>query len=567
MRIWLTASLIFFMTVLSLAQDENPEMIAQILFEKGENLYEEEYYEEAFSCYEKAASFNHAKSLYMLGVMYDNGDYVIEDNSMALKYYSKSAELGEVDAMINLGFLYDEGEGVAEDNEKAMALYLKAAALGEVFAMYNIGLMYEEGDGVEKDEKQAFQWFFKAAEKEDEDAILKIAQRYDRGLGVEENNSEALYWYLKVDESSHGEIAFSVGVLYDGTPGVTTDLKKAFEWYSKAAELEDTKGIVAVGDCYFEGKGVYQDFTQAMEWYETALYDEDEEEELEVIAKYFWALYLSEAADDLDQRRIEFLQESDKASELSILAILNAWKGKKQEALLWIPYGEEQNILRVKLLLEGSSPSLVEEIILQNDLQTHEKVLKWYHEQTRQDQDVLFFKILHACETGLAEKILDQDLEILSKSSDSEYLNLVSQAQSLKDISVDGKFEVQEKQAKLDLVDFIEEKAFEEEESEYLEEEEFIEEEIGEEPELPLENIIAESFFGAINDALRSLLGKEKLYEDEDMDEELYEDEDMDEELYEDENMDEDLYEDGDMDEELYEDEDMDEELYEDEDW
>ena len=50
-----------------------------------------------------------------LGVMYDNGQGVLQDYKEAVKWYRLAAEQGYADAQYNLGVMYDNGEGVPQD--------------------------------------------------------------------------------------------------------------------------------------------------------------------------------------------------------------------------------------------------------------------------------------------------------------------------------------------------------------------------------------------------------------------------------------------------------------------
>ena len=74
---------------------------------------------------------------YNLGLMYDNGEGVLEDDKEAVKWYRKAAEKGHAPAQNNLGFMYDNGEGVLEDYATAYAWINIAAANGDEMAKQN----------------------------------------------------------------------------------------------------------------------------------------------------------------------------------------------------------------------------------------------------------------------------------------------------------------------------------------------------------------------------------------------------------------------------------------------
>ena len=75
----------------------------------------------------------------------------------------QAAEQGDAKAQNNLGVKYDLGEGVAEDDAEAFKWYRKAAEQGHAKAQSNLGLMYDNGDGVQQDYVYAHMWFNIAA--------------------------------------------------------------------------------------------------------------------------------------------------------------------------------------------------------------------------------------------------------------------------------------------------------------------------------------------------------------------------------------------------------------------
>ena len=86
-------------------------------------------------------------AMFNLGVAYDNGEGVIEDNKEAIKWHRKAAGLEDASAMSALGFMYDHGEGVIEDDKEGAKWYRKAADVGYAKAMVHLGIMYANGQG------------------------------------------------------------------------------------------------------------------------------------------------------------------------------------------------------------------------------------------------------------------------------------------------------------------------------------------------------------------------------------------------------------------------------------
>ena len=69
------------------------------------------------------------------------------------------AEQGDAYAQFNLGVIYDIGRGVPENNAEAVKWYRKAADQGDADAQSNLGIMYANGDGVPENDVGAYVWW------------------------------------------------------------------------------------------------------------------------------------------------------------------------------------------------------------------------------------------------------------------------------------------------------------------------------------------------------------------------------------------------------------------------
>ena len=81
---------------------------------------------------------------FFLGVMYDIGDGVPENDAEAVKWYRKAAEQGDADAQSNLGFMYDNGRGVPGNDIKAHVWYSMAKTSGNEKAKKNLRILKTE---------------------------------------------------------------------------------------------------------------------------------------------------------------------------------------------------------------------------------------------------------------------------------------------------------------------------------------------------------------------------------------------------------------------------------------
>ena len=158
----------------------------------------------------------------------------------------KAAEQGDAEAQFHLGLMYDLGDGVPEDNATAMHWYLKAAEQGEVRAQVNLGSMYERGDGVLKDDIAAFHWFQKAAELGFAMAQYNVGLMYDFGRGVPEDKIMAVHWYQKSAKQGYSFAQWNLALkLYNGE-GIAEDKVRAYAWINIAAERSNYSEIIDV---------------------------------------------------------------------------------------------------------------------------------------------------------------------------------------------------------------------------------------------------------------------------------------------------------------------------------
>ena len=105
------------------------------------------------------------------------------------------AQTGDASAQFNLGLKYDYGQGVPEDDTEAVRWYRLAAEQGLAEAQFNLGLKYATGKGVPEDDTEAVRWYRLAAEQGVAIAQNNLARKYAAGKGVPEDDVEAYAWF------------------------------------------------------------------------------------------------------------------------------------------------------------------------------------------------------------------------------------------------------------------------------------------------------------------------------------------------------------------------------------
>src|SRR5215471_9458253 len=105
------------------------------------------------------------------------------DYATAVRLLRPLADQGDAQAQYNLGVLYDNGQGVPQNDAEAMKWYRKAAEKGHARAQQNLGTMYANGQGVPQNYTEAMTWFRKAADQGHAGAQQSLGSMYFNGQG------------------------------------------------------------------------------------------------------------------------------------------------------------------------------------------------------------------------------------------------------------------------------------------------------------------------------------------------------------------------------------------------
>jgi TPR repeat protein len=111
---------------------------------------------------------------------YSSGDF-----ATALETWRPLAEQGHAAAQYQLGVLYQEGHGVAQDDGQALRWFRASADAGTGEAMIRLGEMYFHGRGVEPDVVEAYVWVARA-EKRDTATAAQILRGLVQHMSAEQ---------------------------------------------------------------------------------------------------------------------------------------------------------------------------------------------------------------------------------------------------------------------------------------------------------------------------------------------------------------------------------------------
>ena len=116
---------------------------------------------EAISNYKQlydSASDGSPIAQYELGLLFEYGRGVSQDDSTAAFWYEKSAAQQFIDSQYRLAILYDNGWGLPANKVKALDLYHAAAEKGHQLAQHDLAIMYFQGTDAPKNLLEAYKW-------------------------------------------------------------------------------------------------------------------------------------------------------------------------------------------------------------------------------------------------------------------------------------------------------------------------------------------------------------------------------------------------------------------------
>ncbi|CAM0141404.1 hypothetical protein VKS41_003889 [Umbelopsis sp. WA50703] len=284
---------------------------------------------------EMAAQKDNARALLKLGIMYEEGNHVEQNNELAAMHYKAAADRNDPVAQYLLGLNYRLGDlGLQQSYPDAVTYLQKSADQGFASAQRVLGLMYGEGVGVTQDYQNAIEWFKKAAEHGDMRANGLLGAYYENGYGVDQDYIQALDYYTKAASTGSDAAEFSIAQLLHKMRRYS----QAYKWYGKAAKRgrKNARLMVAryklhgwgglekdstaafkelvqlatvesfqeayfwVAACYEEGGGIEKDLTKAFEFYMKSAESGDLDGEFQV------ALMLSNGQGVTQNRKMAF---------------------------------------------------------------------------------------------------------------------------------------------------------------------------------------------------------------------------------------------------------------------
>jgi TPR repeat protein len=212
----------------------------------------EKEYDFEVMMYFNLANSGNAQAQFVLGMMYEYGDRVPQDEDKAARLYRFAADQGLAEGRTQLGYFYQQGLGVPEDDQRARDLFLLAAAQGDSEAQFALGLMYYDGLDADQDLEAAFKWFSIAAGQGHDTAQYYLGEIYDQGQVVPRDFPAALQNFTRAAKSGSAAAQSRLGQIYQSGKDVETDLSKAQTYFEQASEQGNVEAMFGLAQIYEE---------------------------------------------------------------------------------------------------------------------------------------------------------------------------------------------------------------------------------------------------------------------------------------------------------------------------
>lgn len=128
----------------------------------------------AYYWYKRSVLNDHVAGINNIGMMYLNGEYVVQNRDVAYRLFQK-ASTTHSQAMDNLGQCFENGWGTDRNIRRAVNMYTLAGDNGYLRGWFHLGKLYEKGyPGTPRDVEKAVEWYIKAAELKEAQSIKRL---------------------------------------------------------------------------------------------------------------------------------------------------------------------------------------------------------------------------------------------------------------------------------------------------------------------------------------------------------------------------------------------------------
>lgn len=277
------------------------------IYAKALIYYNSEDYNKSYILFSLLAYMGYPSALTYIGMSYQYGNGVAQDDNQMLTYYSKAAEYGDSNGSYMLGKYYYEKKMYSKAFERLLECSSEESDRYSD-AMYLLGVMYENGNGVERDTEKAKNSYRKSVkfsreldcnarfalkrlnvypedvsdfgrlDRSDLEGMTSYAlyehgREYERGLnGKYVSLSKAFGYFLTAMEKGNIAATIKMGEIMIDDHYPFNNQKESDSYYKKALKLckhrgSDSEACYYLGWMYEYGKGVEQNRELMREYY------------------------------------------------------------------------------------------------------------------------------------------------------------------------------------------------------------------------------------------------------------------------------------------------------------
>jgi len=292
--------------------------------------------------------------------------------------YPKAKENARV--QLCLGLMYQRGQGVEQNDFEAVEWYSKAAGQGLAEAQNHLANMYLNGYGVTQDPAEAAKWYRKAADQGNPAGQYALAVLYQNGTGVERDDATALRLYEKtLAETGYSEILARLHEIYADRLKTSADKDEAVRWIVENSNRDKPNVWSILGDMYQHGYGVARDDAEAVRWLVKAVAQEEYGAQ-----ENLYEIYAARLAKDGEDEAVRWIAQLTGQKEAEVWAIFGDMHQHEEDyadAVKWYRKSAEQGHARAQYELawmyeEGQG--------VERDVA---EAVKWYRKAADQGDD------------------------------------------------------------------------------------------------------------------------------------------------------------------------------------
>lgn len=176
------------------------------------------------------------------------------------------AKNGDSEAQFELGLAYEEGKFINENDGMAIAWFLKAAQQNNATAQYSLSNLYLEKHQFD----DAIKWLQVLSDAGYPLATAKIAEIYEKEKKYQNAILQFKYYKLAVKQGDDDSLE-KLGDLYLNGIGTEKNISLAIEFLKKASDHAVGHSTAKLGTIYYEGNGIPKNYKLAQQYYEQAL--------------------------------------------------------------------------------------------------------------------------------------------------------------------------------------------------------------------------------------------------------------------------------------------------------